>query len=297
MRMYDSRKKKRIFYLPISIIVTYALLLFMLISALAFIGPSVIHYLREYLYYEMDSPGLIIFAFFIILFLIIFLISSILIMNEKLKRSYENSKLLENDDISISTYSDFDSDRSYLEQRISELSDKLLSSQKRWEEVNHLIIASHNKNVNNKGEVSLDSFLNNLNINLNDYEVDRRLIFVLNPFHNDYINDYKTIKSTCDKLGFNALRGDEELIKGDVLSHIVKCILKSRIIIANINGRNPNVLYELGIAHAMNKPTILISHIDNDIPFDLKTKFIVIYKDEKELAEKVEKILLQILID
>ena len=91
------------------------------------------------------------------------------------------------------------------------------------------------------------------------------------------------------------MKGDEEFVPKDVLQHIVKCIVKSRIVIANLNGRNPNVFYELGIAHALNKPTILIAHINTEVPFDLKNQYLVLYKNENELKERLFDVLLKVM--
>ena len=291
MKKEDKKKEKKI-YLPTSIIVAYSLILLILVFALVFIGPVAIDYLRHYLYDSFYSPDSIVILFFVILVLIVTIISLMFAMNERTRRRLD--KYILEDDTNISTFSKLDSDRSYLEQQIAELSDRLLSSQKRWEDVNRLILSSHNYNVENMGEISPISFLANFNIDVNKYKVDEHLIFVLTPFHEDYISDYSIIKNTCFPHGYNTLRGDEEHIQGDILSHIVKCIAKSRIVIANLNGRNPNVFYELGIAHTLNKPTILISHIENDIPFDLRTQFVVIYKDDIELAKKLNEMVLQI---
>ncbi len=296
MKKNNIEKKGKKIYLPISILVTYSLLLLIMVLSLVFIAPLALEYMRHYLYSEIASPDIIVLLFFLIILMIIVLVAFLLFMNERIKRRNKSISIIE-DNSFFSTYSKLDSDRSYLEQQIADLTDKLLSSQKRWEDVNHLIISSHNKNINSSGVVSSDSFLENFNINPDEFTIDKRLVFLLTPFHEDHYDDYKAVKNTCADLGFNTIRGDEEHIKGDVLSHIIRCIIKSRIIIANINGRNPNVFYELGIAHTLNKPTILISHIENDIPFDLKTQYVIIYKDENELAEQLKKLLLQILID
>lgn len=288
----DNNKKEKKVYLPKFIIVTYSVIILFLVLVLVFIGPIAIEYLRYYLYDSFYSPDSIVILFFAILIIIVCLVLLMFVLNERTKRRI-NKYSLEYDN-TISRFSELDSDRSYLEQQISELSDRLLSSQKRWEEVNRLILSSHNNNIKNTGEISPNSFLENFNININQYKIDESLIFVLTPFHEDYIKDYMVIKKTCSLHNYNTLRGDEEYIKGDILLHIVKCIAKSRVVIANINGRNPNVFYELGIAHTLNKPTILISHIDNDIPFDLRTQFVVIYKDYTELAKKLDKIISQI---
>ena len=47
-------------------------------------------------------------------------------------------------------------------------------------------------------------------------------------------------------------------------------IKKARILVAELSGRNPNVFYELGVAHAMNKDVILITQTLEDVPFDFE---------------------------
>lgn len=288
-----KESKKRIF-LPLSILIPYGIILGLITSALFAIGPIALNYLRELLVYNgYISEYSVILIFIVCIFLFIVILTIMLRMNERIRQRYSNNNSTDN----ISFYSAYDEDRAYLEKEITKLSNDLLSSQKRWEEVNHLLLSSLNKNSNTNNHISFDDFLYNFNINPNNLTIDKNLIFVLTSFSDDAINDYITIKNICYKLGFNATRGDEELIKGDVLSHTVEHIAKSRIVIANINGRNPNVFYELGIAHAMNKPTLLVSHIENRIPFDIQNKFVVIYADQEDLEQKLETRLIQILKD
>lgn len=45
---------------------------------------------------------------------------------------------------------------------------------------------------------------------------------------------------------------------------------RSRIIVADCTGKNANVFYEIGIAHAIGREVILITQSMNDIPFDLR---------------------------
>jgi hypothetical protein len=61
---------------------------------------------------------------------------------------------------------------------------------------------------------------------------------------------------------------------GDVWSAINAAIF----LIADCTGRNPNVFYEIGIAHAIGKQTILISQTIDDVPFDLRHLRIVVYE-------------------
>ena len=58
--------------------------------------------------------------------------------------------------------------------------------------------------------------------------------------------------------------------------------------IANISGRNPNVFYELGLAHALGKPVIIVSESLSDIPFDINSSRILAFDDEKDLETKLK---------
>ena len=56
----------------------------------------------------------------------------------------------------------------------------------------------------------------------------------------------------------------------------------SSVIIGDVTGRNANVLYELGIAHTVGKPFVLLAQSDKDIPFDLRTHRHIIYEDNED---------------
>lgn len=69
---------------------------------------------------------------------------------------------------------------------------------------------------------------------------------------------------------------------------------------AELTSRNPNVFYELGLAHALNKPVVLVSRTQDDVPFDLQ-HIRVIYYDVadpfwgQKLIEKVSENILSAL--
>jgi hypothetical protein len=54
------------------------------------------------------------------------------------------------------------------------------------------------------------------------------------------------------------------------MEDIWDAINAARAIIADCTGRNPNVFYEIGLAHAVGKPVVLITQKGEDVPFDLK---------------------------
>ncbi|MCH7553474.1 MAG: hypothetical protein IIC82_05730 [Chloroflexi bacterium] len=70
--------------------------------------------------------------------------------------------------------------------------------------------------------------------------------------------------------GFEPLRADEIWRDAVLVNDIFDLIYSSAVIIADLSGRNANVLYELGIAHTLGRPVVPIVQEPNDIPFDLR---------------------------
>ena len=77
-------------------------------------------------------------------------------------------------------------------------------------------------------------------------------------------------------------RVDEQIYNESILERVYNQISKADIIVADMTGRNPNVFYEVGYAHALNKQVILLTQKKKDIPFDLQHYPHIIY--EKRIA-------------
>jgi hypothetical protein len=111
-------------------------------------------------------------------------------------------------------------------------------------------------------------------------------VFVLMPFSKDFNDIYKLgIKPACKNAGAYAQRVDEQIFQESILERVYNQISKADIIIADLTGRNPNVFYEVGYAHALGKLVILLTQNANDIPFDLKHYPHIIYGGE--IADKL----------
>src|ERR1044071_6676009 len=96
-------------------------------------------------------------------------------------------------------------------------------------------------------------------------------VFVLMPFSQDFTDIYEAgIKPACRDAGAYCERVDEQIFVESILDRVYKQIAKADVIIAEMTGRNPNVFYETGYAHALNKTVILLTQNADDIPFDLK---------------------------
>ena len=135
------------------------------------------------------------------------------------------------------------------------------------------------------------------------YVVDERLVFVLMPFVKDLTKIYETIiKPTVESMRFVCRRADDYKTNKVIIQDIWKAICEAQIIIADLTDSNPNVMYELGIAHTIGKETILIyQRRGNDIefPFDLAHIRRIEYEDtaaggknlETDLNETIKSIL------
>jgi hypothetical protein len=103
--------------------------------------------------------------------------------------------------------------------------------------------------------------------------------FVMQPFappHGDYYE--KIFKPAIEKTKLQPVRADAEIFgTGKIIDQIWRGIKAAKVLVAELTTRNPNVFYELGIAHALNKPVVLISSNEPDVPFDLHHIRIIYY--------------------
>lgn len=183
----------------------------------------------------------------------------------------------------------------YLEREIAVLNERLVASEENWKTVYQLLLSSQIKQKDLSGSVSTSRFLKNFGIDYDNIVIKNDFVFVLTPFHSDFEDAYFNICETCRSLKLSAMRSDEEYVKTDLLKHIIKCIVEARVIVANIDGRNANVFYELGIANALNKPTILISKVDSPVPFDVQGQYVILYHSVLDLQNKLRESLLKVL--
>ncbi len=102
----------------------------------------------------------------------------------------------------------------------------------------------------------------------------------------------EVIRPVAKKVGFDAFRADDVFRPGIILQDIVRGIVTSDVIIAEVTPRNPNVFYELGYAHALAKPTVLLAEEPHEgsaaLPFDISGFRCIFYDDAIRGKRKVE---------
>ncbi len=91
----------------------------------------------------------------------------------------------------------------------------------------------------------------------------------------------RVIKPTLEGHGFNCLRGDEIQRSGWIIDQIKEAIAASDLVFCDLTFENPNVFYEVAIAHMMEKTTLMISQHPATIPFDVRHWRVIPYEDSK----------------
>lgn len=123
-------------------------------------------------------------------------------------------------------------------------------------------------------------------------EPGKPLCFVIMPFSADYDEIYETIKNAGSLAGFNTERADEQFAPDRVPERIQNLLESAAVLVAEISETNPNVYYELGLAHANSKPVVLICREGVDVPFDISQWNRINYKDIRDLALKLAQALM-----
>jgi hypothetical protein len=124
--------------------------------------------------------------------------------------------------------------------------------------------------------------------------------FVAMPFQEPYETFYReVIKPEAEQLGFRVVRIDEKAGPGIIFEDIKREIEDAQVVITEITSPNQNVFYELGYAHALNKPTVLLAQRGKELPFDIRSYRVIFYDDsiggkpvvERQLREHLHSIL------
>lgn len=103
--------------------------------------------------------------------------------------------------------------------------------------------------------------------------------FVVMPFGGAVGGYFHQIyEPAIKKAGLLAVRADADIFgTGKIMDQIWSGINAAKVLVAELTTRNPNVFYELGLAHALNKPVVLVSSNEPDVPFDLQHIRVIYY--------------------
>ena len=116
------------------------------------------------------------------------------------------------------------------------------------------------------------SFYPKTYFSINHYDVNQNTCFILMPFKPAYQPVYDSIVLSLDKMEspITAVRADDLSDNKEIIQDIMYNIATAEFVIADLTSLNPNVLYELGLSHALKDDVIIITQKIADVPFDLR---------------------------
>jgi len=120
---------------------------------------------------------------------------------------------------------------------------------------------------------------------------ESNLCFVVMPFAVEQLNDVYEffIKPSLEaRCGVLCVRGDDVFGSNVIMDDIKSSIKRCRLVVADLTGRNPNVFYEVGIAHTLNKDVLLLAQAMDDVPFDLRHRRVLLYDFSPRGCKKLE---------
>lgn len=128
-----------------------------------------------------------------------------------------------------------------------------------------------------------------------------KVCFVSMPFGGWLDDYYQTVY--CPAIiasGLETHRADDLFRPSTIVNDIWAYTKQAKVLLADLTGKNPNVFYELGLAHALAKPAILVAETMEDIPFDLRSLRVILYDKNAQdwgqiLRKKIENSLKEVI--
>lgn len=100
--------------------------------------------------------------------------------------------------------------------------------------------------------------------------IEPALASAMMPFDAGFNAVFDSIRQAAGNVGLLCRRADDIWENAAIIQDVVALLDRSRVVVCDCSGRNPNVFYEAGIAHTLGREVILITQNGNDIPFDLR---------------------------
>lgn len=113
--------------------------------------------------------------------------------------------------------------------------------------------------------------------------------FVIMPIGKQRLEVFKYgIAPACKSAGFEAVRVDQ--LKGhfNINRKIIEHLFACDVVIAEITDKNPNVFYEMGVAHVLDNKTIMIAQNAQELPFDISNYRCIIYQQSVEGLQELQ---------
>lgn len=117
--------------------------------------------------------------------------------------------------------------------------------------------------------------------------VEPDLVAVMMPFAMDFDAVHEGIKRATSECSLRCLRADDIWENTTIVQDIFSLIFRAQVVVVDFTGRNPNVMYETGIAHTLGKHVVPISQSIDDVPFDMRHHRVLKYLRNAEGLAKL----------
>jgi nucleoside 2-deoxyribosyltransferase len=135
--------------------------------------------------------------------------------------------------------------------------------------------------------------------------MDKKKCFIITPIGNDTDPIRRHVEGIIDAAVKPALDTEYEIrvahricTPGTITRQIISEIYSADLVIANLTGRNPNVMYELAFRHCLGSPMITIAEADTILPSDIISERTIFYHNDAkgvlELREELSKTVLEL---
>lgn len=120
-----------------------------------------------------------------------------------------------------------------------------------------------------------------------DGYVELDMVAVMMPFAMEFASVHEAIKRATTGCGLRCLRADDIWEDTTIVQDIFALIYRAQVVVVDFTGKNPNVMYETGIAHTLGKHVIPISQSLEDVPFDMRHHRVLKYLPNSQGLEKL----------
>ena len=117
------------------------------------------------------------------------------------------------------------------------------------------------------------------------------LVSVMMPMRSEFDEVYSAIRESANDIKLRCKRADEIWRSQAIMQDVVELIAESAVVITDCSGKNPNVFYEMGIAHTLGRPVIPITQSSSDVPFDITHLRYIEYQNGDEGRQELRRVL------